>query len=635
MNGISIEQLRSFHRWWFSQQPFVTADEADIDQHFFGFDYDEFMGGLNKNLTSAVAGLSMKTHTGLTGEVVNEVSQLADRMEVDVLLVKKCDVKSFSEQEAAYDACKSVLMDYITWMHNQRTQGLACDYPFLEQLRIEGFSHTKLGPVGDGFYGWKLHVIFVQSLNEDIEFDPITAPPVWDIPDGHIAIYRNGVGWTHEAPAAGGLTCDTLADCPTFQNEVEAREVADASLSAAIDALSDDLSDHLIDYANPHQTTLAQAVDASNEINDDIDANGHTVTGLAAPVLSSDAATKGYVDGLIDNTLKPAEAFTPAGSWPTTYGGNAVQNGDTFRVAAAGTVGSTTVNAEDLLIANVDSPGQTDSNWQVLESNRDQASESVKGVAKIATQAQVEDVNASNNENIVTPQKLWLAIAYMVTKAWTWTLQQTFTVAPKLSSVTAELPLFTNSTKEIIHKSLADFKTWLALTIADVTGLQTELNNRVETVWDGNATVTGVSALTLVSSKLIAANYFSSTDCLNIEVVAEKTGTSGSASWGMAINSSASTAGKTDFVTGANFTSSTLWNKFIRTFHFITDGGVVKLWGFVNAAGTTDIAASTGTPGRTTWDVTGSKYLIIWVTPTSATDSFLIHWRVTRTKAVA
>lgn len=130
------------------------------------------------------------------------------------------------------------------------------------------------------------------------------------------------------------------------------------------------------------------------------------ITGLATPSSGSDAVNKAYVDGLIDKTLKPALGYAPNGSntYPTTYDGRGVQQGDTFRMANAGTVGTQLVNTDDLLIANVDDPAQVDVNWQIIESNRDQATETVKGVLQIATDAKM---NAETDDaTAVTPKKL-------------------------------------------------------------------------------------------------------------------------------------------------------------------------------------------------------------------------------------
>lgn len=97
----------------------------------------------------------------------------------------------------------------------------------------------------------------------------------------------------------------------------------------------------------------------------------------------------------MDGSLKTPEAFSPSGDYPWTYAGEAVKRGDTFRLGA-GTMGSVTVNAEDLLIALVDDPGQDNANWQVIESNR-----------VVVSQVGIEDMLTSDNTSIVTPLRYW------------------------------------------------------------------------------------------------------------------------------------------------------------------------------------------------------------------------------------
>ncbi|MBS1944776.1 MAG: hypothetical protein JST98_06130, partial [Bacteroidetes bacterium] len=104
------------------------------------------------------------------------------------------------------------------------------------------------------------------------------------------------------------------------------------------------------------------------------------------------------VAALVDGTLKAPAAYTPAGGlYPTTYYGAAVKKGDTFRLGA-GTMGTRTVDAEDLLIALVNAPGQTDANWQVIESNR-----------VVATQAEAEDNTSTDLAKLMPPQRWWQA----------------------------------------------------------------------------------------------------------------------------------------------------------------------------------------------------------------------------------
>lgn len=134
-------------------------------------------------------------------------------------------------------------------------------------------------------------------------------------------------------------------------------------------------------------------------------ANDAVITGLGTPTNAADAVNKAYVDGIVDSTLKaPDDYDASVGTYPTTYKGNAVAEGDTFYITTAGTMGTTVVNVGDLLVSKADIPGQTDGNWFVMESNRDQATEAIIGVAKIATQV---ITNAGTNDtDIVTPLKL-------------------------------------------------------------------------------------------------------------------------------------------------------------------------------------------------------------------------------------
>ena len=139
-----------------------------------------------------------------------------------------------------------------------------------------------------------------------------------------------------------------------------------------------------------------------------ITVNDITITNT--PIAGTDGTNKNYVDGLVDGSLKQPEAYDPTttGNYPLTYGGNTIQAGDSFRITAAQVGigdGNRDVNIEDLLIALIDNPSATVStDWMVAESNRDQATEVVKGVAKLATQAETDA--GIDDLSIVTPLKL-------------------------------------------------------------------------------------------------------------------------------------------------------------------------------------------------------------------------------------
>jgi hypothetical protein len=171
-----------------------------------------------------------------------------------------------------------------------------------------------------------------------------------------------------------------------------------------------DLAAHEADTADPHDVQASQVEVATGSFDGQLSGSDDDIQKALDTLddhLHDDRYyTEAEVDVLIDATLKPPEAYDPSGSgnFPTTYGGNPVQQGDTFRIVTADTLGSSTiVNPEDLLIALIDTPGQTDANWMVAESNRDQATETIKGVAKIATQAIVDA--ETNDTDFITALK--------------------------------------------------------------------------------------------------------------------------------------------------------------------------------------------------------------------------------------
>ena len=142
------------------------------------------------------------------------------------------------------------------------------------------------------------------------------------------------------------------------------------------------------------------------------DNNSAVLTGLALPdgTVNNQAATVEYVKNLVDSNLKAPDGFatTASGDYPSDYKGTGtVSEGDMFYVTDVTngtTVGTRTVNLGDALVALVDNPGNTDANWLIMESNRDQATESVKGVIEIATQAETDA--GTDDERAVTPLKL-------------------------------------------------------------------------------------------------------------------------------------------------------------------------------------------------------------------------------------
>ena len=124
-------------------------------------------------------------------------------------------------------------------------------------------------------------------------------------------------------------------------------------------------------------------------------------------------AVKDYVDtkvvglGNLEGGWDASTGAFPVGSTPTglNVSGAGTKVGDYWYVTVAGTVDGEPFNVGDVIVAKVASASTSSkADWIRLESNRDQASETVMGVAAIATQTETN--NGSNDTDIVTPQKL-------------------------------------------------------------------------------------------------------------------------------------------------------------------------------------------------------------------------------------
>lgn len=133
--------------------------------------------------------------------------------------------------------------------------------------------------------------------------------------------------------------------------------------------------------------------------------NDATMASASATNIPTAGSIKSYVDNRIASlgNLEGGFAAGSSANFPAAAGGT--KAGDYWYVTSAGTVQGVILNIGDVLIAAIDAASPTDaSNWIFVESNRDQATETVKGVAEIATQS---ETNAgTDDERIVTPLKL-------------------------------------------------------------------------------------------------------------------------------------------------------------------------------------------------------------------------------------
>ena len=130
-----------------------------------------------------------------------------------------------------------------------------------------------------------------------------------------------------------------------------------------------------------------------------------SITGNSSVKLTTENAVKTYVDSAVASLGYFVGGFA-AGSatdFPVAPGGT--NKGDYWRVTSAGTIHGAVLEVGDVIIANIDNPNvTTTTDWTILQTNVTQATETVAGIARLATQAETN--TGTNDLTIVTPLKL-------------------------------------------------------------------------------------------------------------------------------------------------------------------------------------------------------------------------------------
>lgn len=143
-----------------------------------------------------------------------------------------------------------------------------------------------------------------------------------------------------------------------------------------------------------------------NDLSTDLNTNSNTTA------LATAYAIKAYVDQVAGGlgNLEGGWDTSLYASFPQVTSPAVIKTGDYWYATSAATINTNTsttvkINVGDVFIANKDGAQSiTEADWIVLETNRDQATEVILGLAKIATDADL--TTGTNDTNIVTPLKL-------------------------------------------------------------------------------------------------------------------------------------------------------------------------------------------------------------------------------------
>lgn len=238
--------------------------------------------------------------------------------------------------------------------------------------------------------------------------------------------------------------------------EVAARIAGDGQVQANLDQeVTDRISGDSSLQSNIDSLTLEAVRAVNNRISGNINASGNTIDNLADAVDPQQPITKAQFDaaissvgsnrGPIDCSLNP------------DYPASSV--GDRWEVTVAGKIGGAfgiDVDVWDEIVCSADTPLGGDqvtvgANFYIVQGNLVDASESVSGFVKLASDAETQA--GVNNTKAITSLKLSNWWTFIKTQAQTFAAKITFTLAPRFNSASASQYLKTDGSKDLTSVS--------------------------------------------------------------------------------------------------------------------------------------------------------------------------------------